>query len=737
MTFDPDFASLSDYAIVYRELGLQVVPAGDPKRLKEWKRPLVKWREHENKLVDDDTFDKWFGDNGEYVRNRNIGIVCGACSGGVFIVDLDLHKNDRARAWWEEIQHKARAAHELDTVYQHTGGGGLQYLFRAPEGWTPPTCKTDLGVDIRGQGGFAVVAPSLHESGSHYRWADGREPWSFEIAVAPEWLTKEIDQLARQYGGGSSGGHVRTESPSQVFNEFGKQIDGREAHARDLIWSIVVDLYRECPIKPHDRDIQSRMMEAFGTYESRVKTRLAPRAGKTNADLLEEEGRGLTSFAEKWRVAVNQWETKVKAAAAIPKPQKAAGAPPEGGGPPPDPFAAGASQSAPEARQEAFPVSTVFPIIGEEIPPRDWAVPGLIMHGHVGLTIAPGGSGKSTLEVQKALMMATGVPWARWRPRQRERVLLINSEDDYDEMSRRLYAAAQHMRIDQRDLKDWIYLARNPDSIVIAQTDPKTKAVIRTQLYTQLIKTIVENEIGVVVVDPFAETFIGDENSNSEMKWAAIAWREIARVTNAAVQLVHHTRKYAGQMAGDSDAARGGGALVNAARIVSTLFTMTEEEAEKFGIDPEERLKYVRHDDAKANLTLVSGKARWFEKVSVTLPNGRNGIPPDEIGVLSPWEPPGVFDGVSTSQIHACLDRITDGLPDGSGQYYTFSKTSLQRYVGTAVEGELNVDTAQADRIVQAWKQSGLLIEEAYADEKRGRVTKIVRVVNEKRPGTI
>ena len=37
-------------------------------------------------------------------------------------------------------------------------------------------------------------------------------------------------------------------------------------------------------------------------------------------------------------------------------------------------------------------------------------------------------------------------------------------------------------------------------------------------------------------------------------------------------------------MAGEADASRGGGALIGTARIMSTLFNMTEEEAKVFDI---------------------------------------------------------------------------------------------------------------------------------------------------------
>ncbi len=78
--------------------------------------------------------------------------------------------------------------------------------------------------------------------------------------------------------------------------------------------------------------------------------------------------------------------------------------------------------------------------------------------------------------------------------------------------------------------------------------------------------------------------------------------------------------------------ARGASALVGVARVVQTLFAMSERDAERYDIPTEERHFLLRLDDAKANLGLISPEARWFRKVGVELPNG------DEVGVLVPEE---------------------------------------------------------------------------------------------------
>ena len=165
---------------------------------------------------------------------------------------------------------------------------------------------------------------------------------------------------------------------------------------------------------------------------------------------------------------------------------------------------------------------------------------------------------------------------------------------------------------------------------------------------------------------------------------------------------------------------------------------MTADDAASLGVDEDERHRYVRFDDAKANLTLITNKAKWFEKVGVNINNGRAGIPSDEIGVLSPWSPPSAFENITSSQVNLCLDRIRDGIPGenpSSPQFYTFSKTSLLRYVGTVVGEVLGVDANRAERITKTWRLNGLLAEETFSDPVRNKTTKVVRVVESKRPG--
>ncbi len=88
--------------------------------------------------------------------------------------------------------------------------------------------------------------------------------------------------------------------------------------------------------------------------------------------------------------------------------------------------------------------------------------------------------------------------------------------------------------------------------------------------------------------------------------------------------------------AGNPDSARGASALVFAARVVDTLYGMTERDGARYDIKAEDRRLYARLDRAKGNLSLATGVPIWFKWQSEILPNGPGGTEGDSVGVLVP-----------------------------------------------------------------------------------------------------
>jgi hypothetical protein len=116
----------------------------------------------------------------------NIGVATGSVSGFVAL-DVDIGGEKRGDLTLEALEHSY--APLPDTVEQHTGSGGRHRLFLAPE--TPignSASKVGPHLDIRGDGGYIIVPPSLHASGQRYVWEQTSAPEDIPLAPLPDWL---------------------------------------------------------------------------------------------------------------------------------------------------------------------------------------------------------------------------------------------------------------------------------------------------------------------------------------------------------------------------------------------------------------------------------------------------------------------------------------------------------------------------------------------------------------------
>ena len=268
------------------------------------------------------------------------------------------------------------------------------------------------------------------------------------------------------------------------------------------------------------------------------------------------------------------------------------------------------------------------------LPRRRWLLGRSLLRGQLTLLVAPPGVGKSTHGIARAVAVATGRDITGEAVHEQARTWIYNTEDDADELKRRLGAVLQHWSIPFAEVRGRVALNSGADRPLLFAKADRAGMVIRLPDVDACIQQIKQHNIGLFIVDPFVETHELNENSNEQIKAVAVMFREVARAAECAVLLVHHTAKppqgSSDGHAGNMNTARGASALVGVARVVQTLFAMSEKDAERHGVAKEDRHLYLRLDDAKANLGLTSPETRWFRKVSVELPNG------DEVGVLIP-----------------------------------------------------------------------------------------------------
>jgi hypothetical protein len=542
---DPEFASAAEWARLYRAKAIQVVPACSHVEVKPgtaWKRPLFSsWTEFQEALVPDDKFNEWYGPHGQYVARLQMGTICGRASGGTFVVDLDTHKHPTAAAWWQGLLAVHNNGMPLETPEQRTGGGGLQKLFRAPPGWTPPTCKTSIGVDIRGQGGFAMLAPSMHESGRAYEWLEGLSPDEVEIMVAPDWLVAAIDALVAQYGGGGStkSSEPKTASSfsSGTYDGFGHQVDGREEYMRDLIWAAVVDWRRECPIKPGEAESHAKMVEKYGVYEQGVSPRVYE-AALTKTQMLDREGRGPGLFHVKWRAAMKLWDSKVFEEAKQP----------------------GKSDNyrAHDYTDEFKAEPRVDPATGHPLPliqtgtdfvgayrPPDYLIDNLIQKGYLYSLTGPTGHGKTPTAMLMGIRVALGRPF-HGRPTTQGSVLFLAGENS-DDIRARYVALSDHEKFD---------IATTPFYFIDGVID------IRAEMPRIEAEAATIPNLSMVIIDTDQAYFLGDEgNSNEQRKWFAKTLRQLLKLPGNPTALVNcHPVKNATQ---DNLVPLGGSSFLN------------------------------------------------------------------------------------------------------------------------------------------------------------------------------
>jgi len=161
--------SILDIALEYAALGWSVIPL--PYREK---KPAVKWKEFQATRATKLELTLWFDQ-----RQRNIGLVCGAIS-GLIVLDVDIGHGG---------QESLKKYDVPTTPIVQTGSGGFHLYFKHPGHHVGNFAGKLPGFDLRGDGGFVVLPPSVHPNGRQYTWLTAP---ATALAPAPAWLQEMI-----------------------------------------------------------------------------------------------------------------------------------------------------------------------------------------------------------------------------------------------------------------------------------------------------------------------------------------------------------------------------------------------------------------------------------------------------------------------------------------------------------------------------------------------------------------
>lgn len=169
-------------ALAYHELGFALVPIGPREKDPYWDllptnprtgRPM--WRPFAENPATEKQIREWFDRDPEC----NIGVICGEPSNNLVVADFDV---------------KPPKDISLPLTPMVKTGRGLHLYFRTaklPKSHVMTKSGMNIG-EIRANGNYVVLPPSVHPSGVRYEWLDSLSPLDVGFAELPEWAADAL-----------------------------------------------------------------------------------------------------------------------------------------------------------------------------------------------------------------------------------------------------------------------------------------------------------------------------------------------------------------------------------------------------------------------------------------------------------------------------------------------------------------------------------------------------------------
>lgn len=261
---------------------------------------------------------------------------------------------------------------------------------------------------------------------------------------------------------------------------------------------------------------------------------------------------------------------------------------------------------------------------------------GLIPAGVSGLLVAPPAWGKTSMSLQIALSLVTGLPCLGITPTKVGHVVLVELEASVASLSRRIGALLAQVPQEDRER----HIAAIDERLHLVVPDHSLPFEAHTTLSKDLLDLIdswglPEGELLLVIVDSLAAVSIGDENAVESIR---DLWSQVGMVcgrSGASVLLLHHTSKTQTSPGGhrldklDTEAVRGSSAIAGFARFI--LQGVQRRSASLW-------LPGSRRDEFQATLRL----SKW-----------NDGPTPEDLHIIRSSNTAGFWERVSTPDPHA------------------------------------------------------------------------------------
>lgn len=257
-------------------------------------------------------------------------------------------------------------------------------------------------------------------------------------------------------------------------------------------------------------------------------------------------------------------------------------------------------------------------LLANPAPELDFVLPGLTADT-VGTLIGPGGMGKTMLELQLAILLATGLLHREplfgtnaclGLSTSPQKVILLAAEEPLPVVWQRVHDIIQSLN--QRDVlpegMSWVeFKKRLQANLVLFPMSGAQRVNLLTEdlLPSDAAFALARLSKGarLLIADPLRQLHLEDENQSAPMSALMSVFKRIAKDSGAAVMVAHHSSRAAGlQGYGDTaDAGRGSTALKDDARWQINLLPPTREMLDAYGIPANQATLHVVLVDAKNN----------------------------------------------------------------------------------------------------------------------------------------
>ena len=169
-------ARMVDYALSYVKKFHAVVPVGawtyinkDGEEVDAWKTPLIKeWTQ--KPLTKEAEVRREWAKYERWHKIPGIGIVTGQICGGYIVIDIDRDPDKGVDGYEVLLEWQRETGLELPETWTAITGRGGYHLWYKTDKALRGYVNEDIGIDLRADGNFVVVPPSLHPSSNLYQW---------------------------------------------------------------------------------------------------------------------------------------------------------------------------------------------------------------------------------------------------------------------------------------------------------------------------------------------------------------------------------------------------------------------------------------------------------------------------------------------------------------------------------------------------------------------------------------